>query len=974
MRNHIKYSAILPLIAAITIAFTSFFSLTAEENNKAAFRRLTESAHPIPQVGISKSASPMIPLADEVYNPLFLNSNCIVVETEKSKMQNESSIAVNPLNPLNLIASAVDYRDNSSSWVYVSHDGGKTWDNINLGKPPELPHWKSSNDPSVAFGPDGTGYLVFGAFPRSDTGSTGENAVMISKTTDEGRTWYKTHIPVIIHQGPDVEHEYFEDKYYISVDNAIASPHRGNLYIPWKRVTPRDSATQIVISHSSDRGDTWTEPINVSLRLPGSSEDTTFGQSFPLAAVGAEGEVYVVWNHGIEHGVGFAKSTDGANSFSDPRIIHNYNIFGTTTNLGSTAIPIWRHAVKNVVRAEAYPVIVCDTTAGERRGNVYVCWAADKTPNIYFSRSEDGGDTWSDPLIVNSDTTGDQFWAWMSIDPANGDLAIMYLDSRNDPANLLSECYVSYSADGGATWTDRRAAEINSDLRRNPFGGNFAGDYSGMAFYHGKIYPSWVDMRSAVKDIYDSDVYTAIINTKAPEVVTNFDARTIPEEKSTVKLTWTKPTGRAFGQALTDNDFVYYLYRDSVMIAEIPGGTTSYDDTELMSYEVYHYDITAVAGVDSSLSVSDSAFAGGSRNPGSVTLLDAEGNEDISVNINITLPALREDMATPLVNLKKLMVWRDDAFYEEIELTPADTGKDYEYIDNPEELGYYQYSFAVGDDNDPANVGPRTENVLLFAGKAFYGINEKFDSDVLPHYYLSGTWGTASNFYASPGNSITDTPDGDYVSKTETEFRLFPIDNRDKYKIMLSFTHAAIVANNDKAYVEISYDRGESWTNIETFNNSDYDEWKDGELNAADWKSEYFEIDVAENGDADDLVVRFRLKTGTLTNDDGWYIDNLDISYYVSVEETGTAKTKLTAYPNPATDFVNINLNENEYIAAQDIQIYSICGNRSNDFEAEFTGGRLLLDVSSLPTGVYFVQIKNAGAPVRRAMFNVMRQ
>ncbi|MCK5742314.1 MAG: exo-alpha-sialidase, partial [Chlorobi bacterium] len=895
MKIHPNYSRLLFLFAVVSFISASFISLEAEEVKKAAFRRLTESAHPIPQIDLPKSGTAMIPLANEVYNPLFLNSNCIVPETEKSKMQNESSIAVNPLNSLNLIASAVDYRDNSSSWVYVSHDGGKTWDNINLGKPPELPHWKSSNDPSVAFGPDGTGYLVFGAFPRSDTGSTGENAVMISKTTDEGRTWYKTHIPVIIHQGSDIEHEYFEDKYYISVDNALGSPHRGNLYIPWKRVTPRDSATQIVISHSTDRGDTWTEPINVSLRLPGSSEDTTFGQSFPLAAVGAEGEVYVVWNHGIEHGVGFAKSVDGANSFGDPRIIHNYNIFGTTTNLGSKAIPIWRHAVKNVVRAEAYPVIVCDTTAGERRGNVYVCWAADKTPNIYFSRSEDGGDDWSEPIIVNSDTTGDQFWAWMSIDPANGDLAIMYLDSRNDPANLMSECYVSYSADGGATWTDRRAAEINSDLRRNPFGSNFAGDYSGMAFYHGMIYPSWVDMRSAVKDIYDSDVYTAIINTKAPEVVTNFYARTIPEEKNTVKLTWTKPSGRAFGQTLADDDFVYYLCRDSVMIAEIPGGTTSYDDTELMPYEVYHYDITAVAGIDSSLPVSDSAFAGGSRNPGSVTLTDAEGNEDISVNINLKLPALREDMATPLVNLKKLMVWRDDAFYEEIELTPADTGKDYEYIDNPEELGYYQYSFAVGDDNDPANVGPRTENVLLFAGSAVGEINENFDNDILPRYYLSGSWGIASSFFLSPGNSITDTPDGDYVSKTETEFRLLPVKIIVTTGYTLSFAHAAIVANNDKAYVEISSDMGESWVRLETFNSSDYDEWKDGELSSADWKTEYFQVDRDIYGDAKNFVVRFRLKTGTLTNNDGWYIDNLLVSMNASVDEDDKLQTKLTA-------------------------------------------------------------------------------
>jgi len=69
--------------------------------------------------------------------------------SENYKMQNESSIAVNPKNPMNLIGSAVDYRAQSSTWVYISHDGGKTWVNINLGKP--FPYWYSTNDPSVMF-------------------------------------------------------------------------------------------------------------------------------------------------------------------------------------------------------------------------------------------------------------------------------------------------------------------------------------------------------------------------------------------------------------------------------------------------------------------------------------------------------------------------------------------------------------------------------------------------------------------------------------------------------------------------------------------------------------------------------------------------------------------------------------------------------------------------------------------------------
>jgi hypothetical protein len=91
-------------------------------------------------------------------------------------MQNESSISVNPLNPKILIASAVDYRAESSTWVYVSSDGGITWKNFNLGKP--FPTWRSSNDPSVMFDAEGVGYLVYGGFGSLESGDAGLVAKM----------------------------------------------------------------------------------------------------------------------------------------------------------------------------------------------------------------------------------------------------------------------------------------------------------------------------------------------------------------------------------------------------------------------------------------------------------------------------------------------------------------------------------------------------------------------------------------------------------------------------------------------------------------------------------------------------------------------------------------------------------------------------------------------------------------------------
>ena len=188
------------------------------------------------------------------------------------------------------------------------------------------------------------------------------------------------------------------------------------------------------------------------------------------------------------------------------------------------------------MRAEAYPAIVTDIYRDDRKGFLYLCWAADSVPNIYFSRSTDGGDNWSEPIIVHSDLTNDQFWPWIAIDPKNGDLAIMYLDSRDDPNNIMCNCYVSYSNDGGLSWVDKMASDISSDLRLNPFSGNaFAGDYNGCAFYDGIVYPSWVDMRNAKANIFDSEVFTAYINVKAPMPVENFASKIIPDKPTEVE-------------------------------------------------------------------------------------------------------------------------------------------------------------------------------------------------------------------------------------------------------------------------------------------------------------------------------------------------------------------------------------------------------------------------------------------------------
>ncbi len=966
-----------------TMIFTTFLLLSSlllaeEPLSKTELRRATqhyqrlmESAHPLPDMQYFKNQSIPSIMAPKSKSIFFKNVNTIDDETQEVfRMQNESSIAVNPTNPLNLIASAVDYRATSSTWVYVSSDGGHSWKDQNLGKP--FPNWRASNDPSVYFATDGTGYMCYGGFGEfvdSFAVSVGENGVFIAKTTDEGKTW-KAHIPVIVHRGVQTLDSTFEDKYYVQVDNSPASPYFGHLYIPWKRVTPRDSATQIVMSKSTDKGETWSPPKFISERLAGSSEDTTFGQSFPLITTGPLGEVYLVWNHGIEHGVGFAKSLDGGDTWTSPRIIHHYNIFGTTRLIKGQG---YRHTVKEKVRAEAYPVVICDNIeSSDKKGNLYLCWAADNIPNIYFSRSLDGGDTWSEPVIVHSDTTNDQFWPWMSIDPLSGDLAIMYFDSRNDAANLMVECYVSYSADGGISWSDRRAADQMSDLRLNPFSNNaFAGDYSGCAFYDGYVYPTWVDMRSAVLDLSDSDVFTAIINTQAPLPVENFAATILPEEPTSLSLKWENPAVKSFGQTLNSEDYNLVLFRNGEYAHTLPGGTSEFKDTLLAPYQKFDYEIFAVAGNDSSLARELTSYSGGSKEPGTPQILASKGAADYELTLKVRVPDKRADEVTVLSNLKSLSLYRDNEFIKKIDLQLQDTGKIIEISDETAREGFYEYIVSAND--LAGNEGFKSARFIAYSGEINYFSEkvENFDSPVLPKYYIKGEWLPTDEISVSNPKSFAIAPRSNYKDNEDDTLMIFPFvtNNLDYF---VSFYHAAILATNDYATVEYSTD-GEQWSNdfsgrIARWNKSDYPAWQDKELNELDWKLEEYQLPQTN----DTLLLRWRFHSNQLITDKGWYLDDIKLSNKsVSVNSQKTA-VEFVVYPNPAAEYIKIRIGQ----SSPDIsyKLVSTLGETISQGGAKGDAfGEFVLNLTKISAGSYYLIILNNENIIQRNSIMVVR-
>ena len=75
--------------------------------------------------------------------------------------QQEPSIGVNPLNPLNVVVAAKDERQGTNTkhvYIYTSTDGGVTW--INQRFPYRLPAPGYSSDPVVNFADDGVVFVT----------------------------------------------------------------------------------------------------------------------------------------------------------------------------------------------------------------------------------------------------------------------------------------------------------------------------------------------------------------------------------------------------------------------------------------------------------------------------------------------------------------------------------------------------------------------------------------------------------------------------------------------------------------------------------------------------------------------------------------------------------------------------------------------------------------------------------------------
>lgn len=900
-------------------------------------------------------------LPDNLMTPTGVN---LINMSGNSGHQSETWITINPMNPLQIVGSANDYRYNdiSSGYrmaAYYTTDGGNTWRTSTT--PRNLDLWiqrpkqggLTNFDPGLAFDTKGNIYYSFGFAQVPSDDAEGDNGVFVCRSSDGGKTWDEP-VPVALETNGTVSQP-FHDRYMITCDIQENSPFKNTLYVTWKRFRVNPG---ICFSSSKDEGENWS---TITL-IPGGTDQT---QS-PTPVVGPDGELYVAWQSRGSNNTTNAmvqKSTDGGKRWLPAPVlaqtVRNHGIVNSES--GRNVLPD-----KQNIRISSYPAIAVDCSNGPRRGWVYVVQSgkgSDGNNGIFYTYSTDGGNNWSDQVRIDDNSLGnDVFFPAISVDPKTGLIAILYYSSQNDPQNKGVDAYLAISFDGVNFKNTRITPQtwyINdpSDVSYQGKGNYYWGDYSSVIAYNGKVYPCFWMPSNPQGNFWTNFLYTAIMST-APNPPTNLQAE-IPTQNSIV-LKWVDPVKNGLGGDL--GNFKILIYRDNNFIGEVDKGVQTFTDNNIEDGKIYNYSLKTKSEDNSeSEFVYISVTAGGALEPKAPTDLTPYPVAN-GVRLRWKNPSQHIDNSS-FHDFERIEIYQQDKLVLQVNKPNIQAGEYSEaLIELPTEKFYKFKILAVGKRGNTETKSQFSEEVLAYAGSPLTQLNENFDNIELVPHYLESTgeqkWGKSTEVSYSPNFSFTDSPNENYANRIDNKVIFAPVVVQPMNST-LSFKHICIVdSSGDYGILSVSKDL-KNWEDLLWFDNRRSKNFVD-DLKASKWFSEGRSL---EKYKGDTVYISFRLVSNPLRNKAGWFIDDLAINNDpLSVEQYNDLLDAifLSTSPNPTAGKIKLNVSL-PLPSGVEISLIDLLGNKVlTETNKYYQAGQhnIEMDLSNLLSGIYFCSIK----------------
>lgn len=389
---------------------------------------------------------------------------------------NEPSIAISPVDP-NVIVIGWRQFDNVTSnfrqagWGYTV-DGGLTWT-----FPGVIDQGVFRSDPVLDADADGMIYY------NSLTSNSSVYTCKVFKSSDGGASW---------NNGADARGG---DKQWMTIDRT-SGPGAGNIYSFW--TSYYSSCYPDFFTRSTDGG-LYFESCS---SIPGNPYWGTM-------AVGNDGELYI-GGAGDWGGLMVTRSSNA----QVPGSTITWDL-ATPVDLDgyiNASMPV------NPVGLVGQASIDVDRSNGPGRDNVYVLASVTRfsngdTADVMFSKSTDGGLSWSLPRRINDDpgTAAYQWFGTMSVAP-NGRIDVIWLDTRDAiGANPhISALYYSHSEDQGETWSVNERLSDFFDPHLGYPAQDKMGDYFDLYSENSFARLAWANTLNGEEDVYYSEITPVI--------------------------------------------------------------------------------------------------------------------------------------------------------------------------------------------------------------------------------------------------------------------------------------------------------------------------------------------------------------------------------------------------------------------------------------------------------------------------------